>query len=158
MTVREVFEIAMQMETDGAEFYTKAAENASNESLKESLKTLSDWEKEHYKKFSRMLNEILDDSDAIVSPDGQASLYLEAFVSGALFDQNANPLEHLSADTSLEDIFKVAVSLEKDSVCYYSGIKAAVAGEAAKDKVDRIISEEMEHIRILSGHLQALNG
>ncbi|MFI4910777.1 MAG: ferritin family protein [Sedimentisphaeraceae bacterium JB056] len=154
MTLREILEVAVQMEADGIKFYAKAAENAPDEKSKELLLSLSSWESKHYEQFSKIKDEVVASSEAIVSPDGQASLYLEAFVTGAVFDANANPFEYLNKDTEIPDILKIAISLEKDAVCCYSGIKMMVADEQSKSKVDQIIKEEMEHIKILSDLLK----
>jgi rubrerythrin len=153
MTLREILEIAVQMETDGIKFYAKAADNAQDEKSKKLLTSLSEWEARHHEKFSQMKDDVIANSEAIVSPDGEASLYLEAFVKGAIFDVNSNPLEFITSDTKTSDIIKIAISLEKDAICCYSGIKMMVADQASKDKVDEVIKEEMEHIKILSGLL-----
>jgi rubrerythrin len=153
MTIREILEVAVQMESDGIRFYAKAAENAPNKKLKDLLLSLSSWEAKHHEKFSKMKDEIVANSEAIVSPDSEAQLYLDAFVSGAVFDAGANPLEYITPNTEVDDILKVAIMLEKDAICYYSGIKIAVSNEASKSKIDDVIKEEMEHIRILSGLL-----
>ncbi len=150
MTLREILEIAIQMETDGIKFYAAAAEKATDDHAKATLLSLSDWEKTHRAKFIQLKEEIMESEKAIVNPDGQASLYLEAFATGAIFDISQNPLENLSPDTKVSDVLKIAISLEKDAVCCYLGIKMLVSGHKSKEKVNQIIEEEMEHIRILS--------
>jgi rubrerythrin len=45
-------------------------------------------------------------------------------------------------------VLEAAVNKEKDSIVFYLGMKEAIPSGA--DQVDKIISEEMRHIRILS--------
>lgn len=155
MTLREILEVAVQMEADGMKFYSQAAKNASDGEMKAMLLSLAEWEEKHYEQFSKIKDEVVNSSDAIVSPDNEAALYLDAFVTGAIFDANANPFEYLTEKSSLSEILKIAIALEKDAVCYYLGIKMTVSGQKSKDKVEQIIKEEMEHIKILSGLLKA---
>jgi len=153
MNIREVLEIAVTMESDGIDFYTKAAEVISDKAAKKVLLALADWEKKHYEQFSRIRDEVVQESEPIVSPDGQAMLYLKAFVSGSIFDVNADPLEYIKPDATIEQIFKIAIGLEKDAICCYSGIRMMLGSTASKDRIDQIIKEEMDHVRILSNEL-----
>jgi rubrerythrin len=150
MTLREILEIAVQMETDGIKFYAAAASYAHDKDTKNTLVSLSEWEKKHREKFTKLKEQVIKTEEAIVNPDGEASLYLEAFATGAIFDITQNPLENLKPDTKVSDILKIAIALEKDAVCCYLGIKLLVADSQSKSKVDEIIKEEMEHIRVLS--------
>lgn len=153
MNIREVLEIAVAMESDGINFYAKAAEAVNNASAKQILSELSDWEKKHYDTFSRIKDEIVADTDAIVSPDGEAFQYLNAFVTGAIFDANASPFEYIKPDCDTSEVLKVAIGLEKDAICYYTGIKMLFNDQTSANKIDRIINEEMEHVKILSEQL-----
>jgi rubrerythrin len=153
MNVREVLEIAVTMESDGMAFYKKAAAVIKDKTVSGLLLELAAWEKKHLELFSGMKDEILRLTDAIVDPDEQAELYLQAFVTGAVFDANANPLEYIKSDSRAQDVFKIAISLEKDAICYYLGIKQLLGG-MAKEKVDAIIKEEMSHVRILTDELK----
>ncbi len=154
MNIREVLEIAVTMESDGIDFYTKAAGVFSDKAVKNILLELAEWEKKHYAQFSKLRDEIIEQSEPIVSPDGQAMLYLKAFVTGAIFDVNASPLDYIKPDSTVEQVFKVAIGLEKDAICCYCGIRLVLCDAAAKDKIDQIIKEEMEHVRILSEQMK----
>ncbi len=156
MNIREVLEIAVTMESDGVDFYTRAAGVFTDKGIKKMLLELAEWEKKHYVKFSEMRDEVVAASEPIVSPDGEAMLYLKAFVSGSIFDINANPFDYITPDATVEQIFKIAIGLEKDAICCYTGIRMTLADANSKSKVDHIIKEEMEHVRILSNELKAV--
>ena len=51
----------------------------------------------------------------------------------------------------IRKILKAAIGLEKESIVFYLGMKELVPTKFGKDKIDKIIKEEMGHIRFLSG-------
>jgi len=65
-------------------------------------------------------------------------------------------VERLTGREKAEDIFRMAIGLEKDSIVFYLGMKDAVPERLGRSKIDRIIKEEMVHIAILSGKLETL--
>ena len=58
--------------------------------------------------------------------------------------------------TSMEEVLKSAIIAEKDSIVFYLGMKELVPDKYGKEKLDLIIQEEMQHIRLLSKELIAL--
>ena len=56
----------------------------------------------------------------------------------------------------MRDILKAAIEAEKDSIVFYLGMKESIPEAFGRQKMDAIIKEEMEHIRILSKELVAL--
>ena len=59
-------------------------------------------------------------------------------------------------DMSEEEILKIAIGLEKESIVFYVGIKDIVPKSLGKDKIDAIIREEMSHVVLLSDQLKNL--
>ena len=53
------------------------------------------------------------------------------------------------------EILKSAIEAEKDSIVFYLGMKEAVPKNLGKGRIEAIIKEEMEHIRMLSKELVA---
>jgi rubrerythrin len=56
------------------------------------------------------------------------------------------------------EILKAAIGIEKDSIAFYLGMKDMVSERRGKEKIEEIIREEMEHIRLLSHELMARKG
>ncbi len=56
----------------------------------------------------------------------------------------------------MKEIVKEAILAEKDSIVFYLGMKELVPEGLGKDKVDKIIKEEMSHIRLLTKKLKTL--
>ena len=53
----------------------------------------------------------------------------------------------------MKSILKAAILAEKDAIVFYLGMKEMVPDRYGKDKLDKIIKEEMDHIRTISKHL-----
>lgn len=152
----EVFEMAEQIEVNGAKFYRAAAKKFPV--LSKMLLELAAMEDEHCKTFAAMHAELsADEQEPIVfDPDGQAQMYLRVMADGNVFDMKADPADKLADCQTAQDVLKTAIGLEKDSIAFYVGLQAAVSQKAGKNKVKNLISEEVKHIALLSGKLNAL--
>ncbi|MBU3948415.1 MAG: ferritin family protein [Proteobacteria bacterium] len=148
----DVFEIAEQLERNGVNFYRKAAEGASDSAAKKLLVKLADMEYEHEKDFKSLRAGLGEKEKAslIFDPQDEAVLYLRALADTRVF------FEKKIDNTSLKEIYKSAIEAEKDSIVFYLGMKDAVPAKFGKDKIEAIIKEEMQHIRMLSSELTGL--
>jgi rubrerythrin len=145
----EVFEMAEQMERNGAEFYRKAAE-AADESTRGLLLGLAEMEDDHEKTFAAMRSELphAETESCTADPDNQAVRYLQAMVAGKVFAEH--PSDVLSGEESLAAIFEIAIGLEKDAVVFYQSMKSAVPKEFGQERIDEIIDQEIGHILTLT--------
>jgi len=152
----EIFEMAQQIERNGAKFYRAAAKKIS--SLKETFLELANMEDEHLQTFTDMRSNLsaTEKEPLVFDPDSQAAMYLQVMANGHVFDIKTDPTRQLIGKKTAEDILKMAIGLEKDSVVFYIGLKECVSRKAGKDKLEAIIAEEMSHIVILGDKLAAL--
>jgi len=152
----EVFEMAEQIERNGGKFYRAAAEKFP--AVSEVLLGLAAMEDEHLKTFTDMRAELsgTEVEEPVFDPDGQAQMYLRVMADGNVFDVKADPVEQLAEKDTPEDVLKMAIGVERDSIAFYVGLKEAVSRRAGKDKVEDIIKEEMGHIVTLNEKLQDL--
>jgi len=152
----EVFEMAEQIERNGAKFYRAAAEKFPE--VSQVLSELAAMEDEHEKTFAAMRTELsgTEMDPPVFDPDGKAQMYLRVMADEHVFNIKADPLEQLAGQETPEDVLKMAIGLEKDSIAFYVGLKEAVSRRAGKDKVEDIIKEEIGHIATLSQELEAL--
>ena len=97
-----------------------------------------------------------DQEPPVFDPDGQAQMYLRVMADGNVFDTKADPVDKLADCETPQDVLRVAIGLEKDSIAYYVGLQASVSRRAGKDKIESLISEEIKHIALLSEKLDAL--
>ena len=155
----EVFEMAEQIERNGAKFYLKASAIVEDEATKKELLELSDWELRHERVFATMRTELSEKEKLATAfdPNGEAALYLQAMADQQVFDLKADPSKKLTDGTAPEAIYKMAIELEKDSIVFYVGIKAMVPKSLGEEKVDAIVREEMIHVSILRQKLKLLN-
>jgi len=147
----EVFEMAEQLERNGAKFYSDAAKGNIDPSHKKLLLEFAAMEVEHEKTFKKMratLNE-KEKRATVFDPQGDAALYLRALADTRVFFEKKIDL------SSIKEILKSAIEAEKDSIVFYLGMREAVPENLGKGKIDAIIKEEMGHIRLLSKELTA---
>lgn len=149
----EVFEMAEQIERNGAKYYRKAAEWAEGDS-RELLLRLAAMEDDHEKTFATMRAGISSREKGSLTPDpdNEGALYLQAMADGKVFD--ADPSQALSRGQSMNDILNTAIGLEKDSIVFYESMKQVVPPAAGKERLDAIIKEEIGHIVALRNELQ----
>ncbi len=151
----EIFEIAVQIERNGAAFYRKAAEPAEGAN-RDLLLGLAMMEDDHKETFTAMRAKLTDADKRSITPDpgNQALLYLQAMAYGNVF--SANPAEGLTGTETMEEILNTAIGLEKDSIVYYEGMKTVVPATAGKEQVEGIIEQEFGHIVELTKQLEML--
>ena len=112
----------------------------------------------HEKIFARMRGELTaaERMKRTSDPENQGPAYLRAWADRQVFDVRSNPAEKITGREGPEDILKMAIGLEKESVVFYLGMKNAVPERLGKARVDELIQEEMSHIGLLSKELQTL--
>lgn len=149
----EVFEIAEQIERNGAEFYRNVAEKVDSENHKKLLTNLAEMEDEHEQTFKSLRSKLSQDEKTMTTfdPNDEAANYLHALAKTRVF------YEKKIDTSSFKEILKAAITAEKDSIVFYLGMKDVVPAHLGKQKLDDIIKEEMGHIRLLSKKLLELH-
>jgi rubrerythrin len=147
----EIFEMAEQIERNGAKYYRDAAEAVTNDEDKKFLVELAEMEDDHEVTFADLRKDLgADEKEAVTfDPEGEAAQYLKALADTRVFYNKAMDI------SSMEGILKGAITAEKDSIVFYLGMKEMVAGNRGKERIDAIIKEEMKHIKLLSSRLLA---
>jgi rubrerythrin len=155
----EIFEMAEQIERNGARFYRDAAAQVPDKQTKAFLESLGEMEDIHLTIFSAMRSELTKNVDEIITydPDDQGAQYLQAMADARGTEGRISVAQPLTGKESLEEILQIALNAEKNSVCFYIGLKNLSPSDTGKEQVDRIIKEEMGHIAILQTKLTALN-
>lgn len=151
-SAKDIFEMAEQIERNGATFYRSAANSVSDQKSKDFLLKLAEMEVQHEKTFQALKATLTDaeKTSTVFDPHGEAESYLKALADTRVFFEKKIDL------SSLKEIFKAAIEAEKDSIVFYLGMREFVPEKSGKDKVNAIIKEEMSHITILSKELMAL--
>lgn len=154
----EIFEMAEEIEREGARFYRLAAKNAADEKTKRMFLNLADMEDKHLKIFQEMRKELgaQEKEGMVFDPNNEAAMYLQTMAEGHGWEGKKSLTENLTGNEKIEDILKIAIDAENNSVVFYTGLKELVPVKAGKDKVEAIIKEEMGHIAVLNQKLSAL--
>lgn len=150
----DIFEMAEQLERNGARFYRTAAGAVSDPRAAEFLTGLAAMEDEHEKTFASMRATLTGSEKAQTAfdPEGDSVQYLKALADMRVF------FEKKIDTSSMEAILKDAITAEKDSIVFYLGMRDTVPEELGRRHLDDIIKEEMGHIRLLSKELAAQKG
>lgn len=149
----DIFEIAEQMERNGAKFYRTAAAAVSEPRAKGFLEKLAAMEDDHKKTFSEMRAQLstAEKASTIFDPEGESVRYLRALADTRVF------FEKEIDTSSMKAILKDAITAEKDSIVFYLGMREAVPEKLGRNRLDDVIREEMGHIRLLSKELTGLS-
>lgn len=147
-TVDDVFEIAEQIERNGAGFYRKAAGIVTNDLVRDFLSALADDEDRHEKTFAEMRSKLTDRGQKLTPHDRDdvVTLFLQIIAGGYVFNIKEQPANLLSGSESITEICKIAIEKEKDSIVFYTGIREHVKEESDKARIDTIIREEQGHL------------
>jgi rubrerythrin len=149
----EVFEMAEQLEKNGADFYRNSAANITDEANRKVLLGLAAMEDKHGKIFAEMRASLTsrDKESSTFDPEEETMAYLKALVDTRVFFKK-------EIDTSsMKEILKAALVAEKDAIVFFMGLKDMVPENLGKNRLEDIIKEEMSHIKLI-GNMLAKTG
>ncbi|NQV35842.1 MAG: ferritin family protein [Phycisphaeraceae bacterium] len=157
--VDEIFEMAEQIERNGARFYRDAAAQVPDKQTRAFLESLGEMEDTHLTIFTTMRSGLTESANDIITydPDDQGAQYLQAMADAHGTEGRISVEQPLTGKETLEEILQLALAAEKNSICFYIGLKDLVPSDSGKTQVDHIIKEEMGHIAILQTKLTAQN-
>ncbi len=154
----EILSVAERIERNGAKFYRRAASLQPEAAHQDLLNGLAAMEEQHERTFAAMRAKLTEEERRELSfdPDNELGLYLQAMADGHVFDASADPAAGLAAGMPLAAVLRTAISLEKESVVFYEGVKGVVPEALGRAWVEAIIKEEMGHVGLLSTNLALL--
>ena len=155
----EILEMAEHIERNGARFYRKAAALVKDATISKLLQDLAVWEVEHERAFATMRAALVhqEREAKVFDPEHETSMYLRAMADGHVFDAKVDPADTLTGKESAEDILRMAIGQEKDSILFYTGLKEMISQTAGRERIEAIIKEEMGHIGFLNREIAALS-
>lgn len=153
LNIDEVLQIAEDIERNGKAYYAAAAAIASDNKMKTLFLELAEWEGKHQNIFKEMRLACGRDQEAAILLDssGEEGLYLKAVADGKIFTAARGPDALLrESGGKLGVLLNFAIEREKDSVVFYTAISRVARDEKTREIVDKIVGEEISHIRFLS--------
>ena len=154
----EVFRIGMEVELNGKAFYDEASAVCDALELKVILEFLRDEEQKHYDAFGAMREKLPAGAseESVYDPEGEMGAYLKALADSRVFTSETQAAEAARSCETEEDILRMAVRFEKDSVLMFEAMKGLTKAEWGKEKIEWLIEQEKDHVRKVSGALAAL--
>jgi rubrerythrin len=151
LTGDEIIEIAVRLEEKGEEFYSTAADGTATEDLKALFEELAIQEQTHRRAFQRMGRDI---AQLALSDEQweQFQAYTGALLEQRVFNKPESALVQVAEAQEETKALHAALGFEKETLEFYRELRGVVRG-ADRQTVDRIMAEEEDHIRRLSGML-----
>ncbi len=142
----EVITMAVQIEKNGLEFYSKMAKKAQTEKTEELFKFLAAEEVRHAATFQKMLNS-LKQLELTASEEEEYNNYLGALTSSRVFNREVNTdeiVKNLDDATAID----LAIEAEKDSILFYYELMEQAMNED-RSAIEKVIKEEKSHYAML---------
>jgi rubrerythrin len=151
----EIFQIAEQVERNGADVYREAALKTDDQELGALFERLSEWEKQHEQRFAEMKKLICDElcDKRRFDPRQYMSGNPQALANLAAFAINKDKSEILSKIENKTEVLKQAIKIEKEAIIFFQGLKKFARDLFTKDQIGMIIEEEKRHVSILEQSL-----
>lgn len=156
LETREILEFAVYIEKSGYEFYVKSMKKLADPKVTQLFQYLADEEFKHESKFKSILT-ALDPAGRGESAGEEYHAYLRDFCRAHLLANPEKADKLVESIRSERDALALALQFEKDSVIFFTELKNLYADDPL-GSIDRIIQEEMTHIRrifLLQQGLQA---
>ncbi len=154
----EIFKISIQIEKNGKNFYSAAAEETRDEQFKKLFTELADWESKHVTLFEKFRDNLPSEVkfEDVFDPDNLIHLYLESVADSTVFIKESDMKKTVSECESIIEILEKALEFEKDSVVFYSSMRSIVPDDLGKAEIDKLIQEELFHVGQLTKEIKSL--
>jgi rubrerythrin len=151
LTGDEIIEIAMRLEENGEEFYTAVAEKATSPGVKALFEELAMQEQYHRRAFQQMGRDAVE---LALTPEqwDQFQGYTGALLNQSFFSGSESALNRAAAAEDESTALRSALDFEKEAILFFQELREVVRG-TGRQVVERIIEEEKQHVRRLSGML-----
>lgn len=141
---RELVNVAVGIEQNGAAFYDSLAGSAKEANVKSTYKYLADQEREHLKTFQGMLASVGDYQPPETLTDDYAH-YVKALIDTSVFTSDQTAREVMKRASSNREAVEIGIGAEKDSIMFYSEMRDLIRPQD-REVVERIINEERSHL------------
>ena len=156
-TLPEAVAAAVTMEAEGIRFYTVAMEKAANPEVQIMSGFLRDVEYEHIEYFRELLGTLSSHAGEKTRPlDPDTESYLGYLAETSVFPAHGGAGRALDGIKDVCDMLRLGIQAEKDSLLYYRDLIEHIPFPDAAAAIRKILSEEKQHILMLSGLLKRL--
>ena len=150
-SVNEILDLAIRIEKNGESVYRRAMEEINESELTTLLEWMADEEINHANWFASLKDSIESTGVNLFVEEMSRELFIDL-----LGEKN---FSHKDVDFSklknINDLISVFIEFEKDTVIFYEVLVPFIEDAGTLETLDRIISEENNHIRLLQEFLQS---
>jgi len=143
-SVSEVVQMGIQIEKNGKDFYSRVAELAKTEKVKEAFLFLEGEEEKHIKVFKEILSGVEKYEPPESYPEEYFS-YLKALSEDYVFTKEKMGEEMARRSRDEREAIEAGIGFEKDSILFYQEMKNLVKRET-HEIINRLINEEKKHL------------
>jgi len=146
----EAFLIGLEIEKNGYTLYKKAAEKALFSDISETLSNLADMELDHIETFKSIINEKKENKNFLISyANDEALTFISQIMDTDIF-ANLTPDKIIEEAKTVNDILKLALEIEKNSILFYTEMKNISQNDEAINIFNKLLSEEKLHFVLIS--------
>ncbi|MBD3225073.1 MAG: hypothetical protein GF313_10120 [Caldithrix sp.] len=155
-TLKETLQKSIELEEQGYQYYTDAAEKVTNSLGKRTLERLANDERIHIKRFTELYNAVSDNTiDKVNIEDTQPTTFDEIF--NRLKDQLDDAIEDMSEKgVDDEEVIEMALDLENTTRFFYENAAESTNDPKIKKLYQLLANEEKAHYQILRKTIQFL--
>ena len=144
-TIREIVDMAIQLEKNAETFYRAALKEMSTPSLEPVLVCLADEERNHAEWFEK-LKSVAEEVEA----RGQRGEISSAGLRSLVGDQKFSLAEaDLSEIRSVKELIDLAMEHEKDTIIFYQMLQSFIDDHQTSKELEEVIAQEEQHIKLL---------
>ena len=150
-SIKDIIDIAVQIEQNGERVYRNAAGNIDDQPLRSMLNWLADEEARHVKWF-KALKTTVPEGGNYPEQEKMGKELLQNAVgahSFALEDADFSSME------KIEDLIRAALEFEKDTALFYEMLQPLIEDQKTLDQLHAIIQEEENHAQRLKAFLES---
>jgi len=159
LNLKEIIEMAIQIETAGAAFYKRLGELAGSDETKELFQVLEEAEYRHIEDFETVLN-------GAISRHGQHEyattetdlLYLRAFASRHIFTSPEDAVQKAEKLNDVIEAIDMALDFELRSVGFYREMAGMIESPEDRASVTELEKQEKEHAAYLFRMRERITG
>lgn len=159
LNLKEIIEIAIQIEVTGAAFYKRLKELTDVRELEELYSELEKAEYGHIRDFKNVLDSAMGRHPGRDYPTTEQDLlYLRAFASRRIFKDTAEAVSKAEQLTDPLEGIEMAVDFELNSVSFYREMAEVIEDPEDRESVRELERQEKEHAAQLLKIRQKLTG
>ncbi|MEM2954789.1 MAG: ferritin family protein [Candidatus Nanoarchaeia archaeon] len=156
--IKDALKMAIDLEKKGYDIYKRAAEKTNNKLGKLTLEAIAEKELDHIKAIEKYMNSIGIDISGVNQAISLINIkdkkdYIIPIMENLKVGLGAISKE----DTTLEETYKVAMQLERDSFSLYKRLANQAEDESSRRFFEFLMKEEDTHYEILQETLDYLN-